>query len=150
MQEVHPIMNTDPLATGAVTTQPVDQSLVTYTHIIYALHAFAVVMGVISTAATVLGGFVFSLPSIIAVIMNYAKRASVRGTYLDSHFSWQIRTFWFAVLWAVVLGVISGVLAIVVIGIFTWYVGALLLGAWVIYRVARGWLSLRDRRPMYT
>ncbi len=143
-------MNSDPLTPNLASVQPVDPSLVTYTHIIYALHAFGVAMGVLSTATTVIGGFVFSLPSIIAVIMNYAKRASVRGTYLDSHFSWQIRTFWFALLWAVVLGVISGVLAIVVIGIFTWYVGALLLGAWVIYRVARGWLSLRDRRPMYT
>jgi uncharacterized membrane protein len=150
MQEVRSIMNTDPLATGAASAQPVDHSLVTYTHIIYALHAFGVVMGVLSTATTVVGGFVFSLPSIIAVIMNYAKRSSVRGTYLDSHFSWQIRTFWFAVLWAVLLAMVSGVLAIVLIGFVTWYVGALLLGAWVIYRVARGWLSLRDGRPMYT
>jgi len=134
---------------GSPTAQPVDQSLITYTNIIYALHAFAVVMGVISTAATVLGGFVFSLPSIIAVIMNYAKRSQVQGTYLESHFSWQIRTFWFALLWAVLLGAVSLVLALIVIGIFTWYVGALLLGVWIIYRVARGWAALRDRRPMY-
>jgi uncharacterized membrane protein len=106
-------------------------------------------MGVLSTATTVVGGFVFSLPSIIAVIMNYAKRASVRGTYLDSHFSWQIRTFWFALLWVAILAAVSGLLAIILVGIVIWYVGALLLGAWVIYRVARGWLSLRDGRPMY-
>jgi uncharacterized membrane protein len=149
MQEVHPIMNSDSLTPNLASAQPVEPSLVTYTHIIYALHAFGVAMGVLSTATTVVGGFVFSLPSIIAVIMNYAKRASVRGTYLDSHFSWQIRTFWFALLWVAILAAVSGLLAIILVGIVIWYVGALLLGAWVIYRVARGWLSLRDGRPMY-
>ena len=143
-------MNSDSLTPGLASGQPVDRSLITYTHVIYALHALGVTMGVLSTAMTVVGGFVFSVPSIIAVIMNYAKRPQVRGTYLDSHFSWQIRTFWFALLWAVILACISGLLAIIVVGIFIWYVGALLLGAWVIYRVARGWLALRDGRPMYT
>jgi uncharacterized membrane protein len=138
----------DTVQSGVPTAQPVDPSLVTYTNIIYALHAFAVIMGVISTAATVVGGFVFSLPSIVAVIMNYVKQSQVRGTYLEAHFNWQIRTFWFAVLWAVVLAVVSLVLAIIVIGIFTWYLGALILGVWIIYRVARGWLALRDRRPI--
>lgn len=142
-------MASAPLTPAPSTTQPVDQSLITYTNIIYALHAFGVIMGVLSTAVTVVGGFVFSVPSIIAVIMNYAKRSQVRGTYLESHFSWQIRTFWFALLWGLVLGVVSAVLAIIIIGFVTWYVGALVLGVWIIYRVARGWLALRERRPMY-
>ena len=127
---------------------PVDQSLVTYTNIIYALHAFGVVMGILSTATTVVGGFVFSAPSIIAVILNYVKRSAVRGTWLDSHFSWQIRTFWWALLWMTILFIFSAMLAIILVGFAVWYVGALLLGAWVIYRVARGWLNLRDRIPM--
>jgi uncharacterized membrane protein len=127
---------------------PVDQSLITYTNIIYALHAFGVVMGVLSTATTVIGGFVFSLPSIVAVILNYVKRSAVRGTWLDSHFGWQIRTFWYAFLWMAILFALSALLAIIFVGFAIWYVGALLLGAWVIYRVARGWLNLRDRIPM--
>jgi uncharacterized membrane protein len=128
--------------------QPLDESLITYTNIIYGLHAFSVVMGVL-TSASIVGNFIFGIPSIIAVIMNYARRSQVRGTFLDSHFSWQIRTFWFALFWAIVIGGISFVLAFVLIGFVTWIVGALLLGIWVIYRVARGWFALRDRRPMY-
>lgn len=130
-------------------SRPASPSLVTYTHIIYALHAFAVVMGVFTTATTVVGGFIFSIPSIVAVIMNYVKRSEVRGTWLESHFDWQIRTFWYALLWVVLLAIPSLLLAIIVIGIGLWYVGALLIGAWIIYRVARGWLALRDQRPMY-
>jgi uncharacterized membrane protein len=133
---------------SAPLSQPVDQSLITYTNIIYALHAFAVVMGVISTAATVVGGFVFSIPSIVAVIMNYAKRSQVQGTWLESHFTWQIRTFWFALLWAALLAVISFPLMFILVGFVTWYVGALALGIWIIYRVGRGWLALNDRRPI--
>lgn len=131
------------------TDQSTNPSLITYTHIIYALHAFAVVMGVITTAATVVGGFVFSIPSIIAVIMNYARRSEVRGTWLESHFTWQIRTFWYALLWAVIVGLIGLVLMIVLIGWVVWWAGGLALGAWIIYRVARGWMALGDRKPMY-
>lgn len=141
-------MANETVTTGLPVTQPVDASLITYTNIIYALHALAVVIGVL-TSATIILNFVASLPSIIAVIMNYAKRHQVRGTFLESHFTWQIRTFWFALLWAVIIGGISFVLAFIIIGFVTWFIGALLLGVWVIYRVARGWFALRDRRPMY-
>jgi uncharacterized membrane protein len=133
---------------SAPLSQPVDQSLITYTNIIYALHAFAVVMGVISTAATVVGGFVFSVPSIVAVIMNYAKRSQVQGTWLESHFAWQIRTFWFALLWGALVAVISFPLMLIFVGFFTLYAGLLVLGIWIIYRVARGWLALNERRPI--
>jgi uncharacterized membrane protein len=131
-----------------MTTQSDNQSLITYTNVIYALHAFGVVMGVLSTATTVVGGFVFSAPSIIAVILNYVKRSEVRGTWLESHFSWQIRTFWYAFMWMGLLFILSALLAIILVGFVVWYVGALILGAWVIYRVARGWMNLRDRIPM--
>ena len=141
-------MANETITTGLPATQPIDDSLITYTNIIYALHALAVVVGVL-TSATIVLNFICGLPSIIAVIMNYAKRSQVRGTFLESHFSWQIRTFWFALLWAVVIGGISFVLAFILIGFVTWFLGALALGVWVIYRVARGWFALRDRRPMY-
>ena len=73
-------------------------SLVQLTHVIYALHAFSVLTGVFG-AASVIGAFLVGWPSIIAVILNYVKRSDVNGTWLESHFSWQIRTFWFAALW---------------------------------------------------
>jgi uncharacterized membrane protein len=122
----------------------VDESLVTYTHIIYALHALAVVIG-ITTFHTIVGSFVGGLPSIIAVIMNYARRSATRGTYLESHFRWQIRTFWYALLWSVVCGLVM----LTIIGIPLAILGLAALGIWIAYRVIRGWLSLRDHRPMY-
>ena len=128
-------------------TAGLDPGLVTYTHIIYALHALSVLIG-ITGPATVIGNFVFGLPSIIAVIMNYVRQGDVRGTYLESHFRWQIRTFWFALLWTVVAAVISMPLMLVVIGIFTMWAAAMAIGLWVVYRVARGWLALRDGRSM--
>lgn len=122
-------------------------SLVNIAHIVYALHALGLALGAFG-AATVLGSFLFGWPSIIAVILNYVKRSEARGTWLESHFDWQIRTFWWALLWALVIAAISAVLAIVIIGIATWAVGMFALGVWAIYRIARGWLRLKDRQPM--
>ena len=122
----------------------VDESLVTYTHVIYALHALSVIIG-LSTVHTIVGSFIWGLPSIVAVIMNYARRSATRGTYLESHFRWQIRTFWYALLWAVV----CGMLMLTIIGIPLALLGLAALGVWIAYRVIRGWLALRDGRPMY-
>ena len=118
--------------------------LVNYTQLIYALHACAVLTGVF-TSATIAGRFLFGLPSIIAVVLNYARRSEVRGTWLESHFDWQIRTFWFALLWCV----IGGALFITLVGIPVALTIFLAAGIWAIYRVVRGWLALRDRRAMY-
>jgi uncharacterized membrane protein len=126
----------------------VDEALITYTHVIYALHALAVLIG-ISAAHTIVGSFVGGLPSIIAVIMNYARRPATRGTFLESHFRWQIRTFWYALLWAVVIVLVSAPFMLILIGFGFAIVGLWALGIWIAYRVIRGWLALRDRRPMY-
>ena len=123
--------------------QVVRPSLVQLTHIIYGLHAIAVVVGVTS-AATVAGGFVFGLPSLIAVFINYLKRSDVNGTWLESHFRWQIRTFWFTFLWLIVYGL----LVITLIGIPIAWILIALLGLWVAYRVIRGWVALADKRPV--
>jgi uncharacterized membrane protein len=125
----------------------VEPSLVTTTHVVYALHSLSILIGVTS-AATIIGAFVFGLPSIIAVIINYVKRSDVRGTYLESHFGWQIRTFWFAALWAALGVLLWVVLAIVLIGFLIGPAILMLTGLWVIYRVVRGWLALRDERPI--
>jgi uncharacterized membrane protein len=122
----------------------VDESLLTYTHVIYALHAFAVVIG-LTTWHTIVGSFVGGLPSIVAVIMNYARRSATHGTFLESHFRWQIRTFWYALLWAVVCGLVM----VTIIGIPFAMIGLAALGVWIAYRVIRGWVALKDRRPMY-
>ena len=123
------------------------ESLVTVTHVVYALHTLSLVIGAFG-AASIIGAFVFGWPSIIAVIINYVKRNEVRGTYLDSHFSWQIRTFWWALLMTIIIAVLGFTLAIVLIGFAIWIVGFFVLGLWAIYRIARGWLALMDRRPM--
>ncbi|MFZ2268299.1 MAG: hypothetical protein WAV95_12045 [Azonexus sp.] len=128
-----------------VDPQGVRPSLVQLTHVIYGLHAVAVFVGVTSSVATVAGGFVFGLPSLIAVFLNYLKQGDVAGTWLESHFRWQIRTFWFTLLWLV----ISGLVMLTIIGIpLAAWVMIPLLGLWVGYRVVRGWLALSGVRPI--
>ena len=131
----------------SVTTVEAPDSLVRLTHILYALHALGLAIGAFG-AASVLGSFLFGWPSIIAVIINYVKRDAVRGTWLESHFRWQIRTFWFALAWALVVALVSLPLAVVLIGIGTWVAGLFVLGVWAIYRIVRGWLALNGHRPM--
>lgn len=120
-------------------------ALVNVTNLVYALHALSLLIG-ITTAATIVGAFVFGVPSIIAVVINYLKRDEARGTFLESHFRWQIRTFWFALLWCL----IGAFLFVTFIGIPLAVAVFFAAGVWVIYRIARGWLALRDRKPMYT
>jgi uncharacterized membrane protein len=117
--------------------------LVRLTHLIYGLHAFSAVMGLISSAAVVTA-FLTGWPSILAVILNYARRSNVRGTFLESHFRWQIRTFWYALLWVVV----AFLLAVTVLGIPLAWLVIIVTGIWVLYRIGRGWLALNDDRPI--
>jgi uncharacterized membrane protein len=123
-----------------------DTSLVGWTQLIYGLHAFSLLTGILG-AATVVGAFLTGWPSIIAVILNYVKRGDVRGTWLESHFRWQIRTFWFGLLW-VSLCLLFVVLTLG-IGILIAWLPLVLVGLWFIYRIVRGWMALNDRRPMY-
>ena len=97
------------------------------TMIIYALYAASFLVGV---------------TSIFAIIINYIKKDEMAGTVFESHFRWQMRTFWFGLLWAV-LGVI---LAFVIVGFVVLLVDAI----WIIYRIAKGWLSLNENKPMYS
>ena len=134
--------------TDTAATPAVAPNLVSYTHWMYALHALAALIG-ITTAAFIATAFVFSIPSIIAVIMNYVKRDDVRGTWLDSHFSWQLRTFWWAALWIVVVVVFSTPLVLLLgLGFVTMWIGISLVGLWILYRVVRGWLALKDGRAV--
>ena len=123
------------------------RGLLNYTHWIYALHSLSVLSALLTGRAVALR-FAFYLPSIIAVVMNYARQSDVRGTFLESHFRWQIRTFWFALLWVIVILALSLPLMLVLVGFVTLWIGFVLLGIWVIYRIIRGWLALRDQRPV--
>ena len=98
----------------------------TLTTIVYGLQALSFLVGISFVAA---------------VIMNYMKRAEVEGTIYESHFKWQINTFWFGLLW----GVIGFILTFVVIGFVVLFANAI----WIIYRIIRGWLNLNENQPMY-
>src|SRR5688572_19332436 len=130
---------------GAVAGEP-SSSLKTWTNAIYALHAFSLLTGILG-AATVVGAFLTGWPSIIAVILNYVKRSEVRGTWLDSHFRWQIRTFWFGVLWVGLCMLF--ILVTLGLGALVAWLPIGIVGLWFIYRIVRGWMALRDRRMMY-
>jgi len=120
-------------------------SVLSVAHLVYALHTLAIVIGIVG-AATVIGSFVGSLPSIVAVILNYVKRSDARGTWIASHYRWQIRTFWCTLLWAL----IGWGLVLTFIGAVVGVPILIALTLWLMYRIGRGWLRLRDRRPMYT
>ena len=100
-------------------------SLKTLTTVIYGLYALSLIFGV---------------TAIVAIVLNYIKRDDARGTWLESHFSWQIRTFWWSVVWFV-LGALTWIILVgwVVLGV---------AGVWFIYRIAKGWLNLNDGKPM--
>jgi len=132
--------------TAAMDQQPVNESLFNWTQLIYALHAASLLIGIIGTA-TVIGAFLTGWPSLIAVILNYVKRGDVRGTWLESHFRWQIRTFWYGLLWVGLCGIF--IVMTLGIGILIVWMPLIVVTVWFIYRVVRGWLALRDSRPMY-
>ena len=121
-------------------------TLFNWTQGIYALHAFSLLAGIFG-AATIVGAFLTGWPSIIAVILNYVKRSDVGGTWLESHFRWQIRTFWFGLLWVALC--VLFVIVTLGIGILIAWLPLVLVSVWFVYRVARGWIRLREGRTMY-
>ena len=133
---------------GALLGEPTPTDT-TWTHVIYGLHATGVALGM-ATSAFIVTSFLFGLPSILAVILNYVKRGDVRATFRESHFRWQIRTFWYALLWIVVASLLSLPLMLVLVGFVTLWVAAVIIGCWVLYRVIKGWMRLSERAPMYT
>jgi len=134
------------LARPASNSAAPSESLVRWTHVIYALHAFSLLTGILG-AATIVGAFLTGWPSLIAVILNYVKRGDVRGTWLESHFRWQIRTFWYGLLWVALC--LLFVVVTLGIGVVIAWIPLFVVGLWFIYRVARGWLALKEHRPMY-
>lgn len=111
---------------SSVADKATEDSAKTITTVIYGLQAVSFILG---------------LSFIVAIIINYIKKDDVQGTWLESHFRWQIRTFWFGLLWSII-GVI---LLFVVIGYFVLMAN----GIWLIYRIIKGWLRLMDGKEMY-
>jgi uncharacterized membrane protein len=122
-----------------------ERSLINWTQLIYALHALSLLTGILG-AATIVGAFLIGWPSIIAVILNYVKRSNARGTWLESHFRWQIRTFWWGLLWVCLCW--GFVIVTFGFGLLIAWLPLTLVAFWFIYRVVRGWLALNDRKPM--
>ncbi|CAM5353423.1 DUF4870 family protein [Eoetvoesiella caeni] len=102
------------------------KSAKTITTVVYALQAVAFLVGI---------------TALVAIIINYVKRGDVQGTWLASHFKWQIRTFWYSMLWAVI--------GFVLLFVFIGYLVLMANVVWVIYRIVKGWLRLVDNKPMY-
>lgn len=128
---------------GSAAADP-PRSAIDIANIVYALHAVAIVVGV-AGSATVIGSFVGSVPSIAGVVLNYVKRSDARGTWLESHYRWQIRTFWSALGWVA----LALLFMVTVIGIPVGFAVLAGLTLWLIYRIAKGWLRLRDHAAMY-
>lgn len=97
----------------------------------------------------------------IALIINYVKRSDVRGSIFESHFTWQIRSFWWYLFWNIVAfvpflflffthedpdlfaGVAFGASTFCLVIVFVSWI-------WIVYRAIRGIMRLNDNRPMYT
>ncbi|MCU7938593.1 MAG: hypothetical protein KZQ64_09840 [gamma proteobacterium symbiont of Bathyaustriella thionipta] len=110
-----------------LTKENSNDKLKTIAMIVYGLQALSFLMGI---------------TFIVAVILNYVKKDDVQGTWLESHFNWQIRTFWFSLLWSLI-GIAS---MLFLVGYAILFADAI----WVIYRIIKGWLRLNDNKAMYT
>jgi uncharacterized membrane protein len=105
----------------------------TNTQILYILHALA--------------PFTMWLLAIVAIIIGMVTRDDVRGSYLESHYSWLSRTFWWGLLWIVISWIITGILFVTIVGILFIWIPWTILFIWYLYRVIRGWLLLNDGKP---
>ena len=125
------------------------KNLLFVTQLVYILHGLSIVIGLM-TGATIISAFLFGWPSIAAVILNYIMAPDARGTFLQSHFSWQIRTFWYGMILTVLVAIVGVLFTPFVIGPFIWLIGFVVLGIWVAYRIVVGWLRLRQYRPVFS
>ncbi len=119
--------------TGQVTTPSGEQlsSLRKLLHILYALYAIFWLTG--------------GITALIAIVIGYVKRDDARGSLYASHFAWQIRSFWWSVVWGVLGGVLFATVVLMPLAFAAWGV----LSLWMLYRIVKGWLYLNDSKPMY-
>ena len=108
--------------------------------IVYALFGIAAVGGVISSGLVMFAPLV-AIAGIVGIVIAYVKRDEARGTWLASHFDWLIATFWWSLVWSLIVGVVGGILILVLVGLIIIPVGLAIVSIWVIYRVVRGYLA---------
>jgi uncharacterized membrane protein len=123
------------------------QPPITATLVVYALFAITAIGGVIASGIVVFAPL-FALAGIVGVIVAYVKRGEARGTWVESHLDWLISTFWWSLLWSVLVAVIGGLLMLVLIGFLIVPVGLAIVSIWVIYRVVRGYLAFNKSEPL--
>ena len=138
--EAQPVNATGNSAEGS-SREPIKQEplsgTVTVAHIVYCLHSISILIGLLTAGLSIAGAFVFSAPSILAVIINYIFRSDASGTWLESHFSWQIRTFWYALLWLVVLYLVSLPFGIFRYRDLCFHCRDACVGIWVAWRICQ-------------
>ena len=126
---------------------PPETSSVVVAKVVYGLHALSIIIGVV-TGGSILGAFLFGWPSIVAVILNYVMRSDAKGTYVESHFSWQIRTFWYAFGFACLVGFVGFILSFIYVGLAIWFIGFFIMSIWGGYRIIRGAIRLWNAKPI--
>ena len=119
------------------------QPPVNATLIVYALFAIAAIAGIVGHGLLV-GAPLFTIIGIIGVVIAYVSRNDARGTWLESHVSWLIRTFWWSLLWTM----IGWIFAVTVIGIPVAWVVWVATTIWVLYRVVKGYLRFHQSQPV--
>jgi uncharacterized membrane protein len=131
------------LPPASTTTQPP----ITAALIVYALFGIAAIGGVISSGLVAFAPLV-AIAGIVGVIIAYVKRGEAEGTWVRSHFDWLIRTFWWSLLWSIIVVAVGLVLTLVLIGLLILPIGLAAVSIWGIYRVVRGYLAFKDSQPL--
>jgi uncharacterized membrane protein len=122
-------------------------SLISTTLLVYALFGVAAVVGLVSSGFPLIAPLM-GVVGIVAIILAYVKRGEASGTWLESHYRWLIRTFWFSLLWGAIGAVIFVLLLIIVIGVFIGYLIWVATTIWVLYRLVRGYTLFNASKPI--
>ena len=126
---------------------PAARPPITAALIVYALFAIAAISGVVSSGLVTFAPLVV-IAGIVGVIVAYVKRGEAQGTWVASHFDWLIATFWWSLLWSLIVVVVGGILILVLVGLIIIPVGLAIVSIWVIYRVVRGYLAFNRSEPL--
>ncbi len=137
----------DNTTTGSAAPGAPSASLVSTTLLVYALFGIAAVVGLVSSGFPLIAPLM-GVVGIVAIILAYVKRDEAAGTWLESHYRWLIRTFWFSLLWGAIGAVVFVLLLIIVIGVFIGYLIWVATTIWVLYRLLRGYTLFNQSKPV--
>jgi uncharacterized membrane protein len=122
-------------------------SLISTTLLIYALLGVAAVVGLVSSGFPLIAPLT-GIVGIVGIILAYVKRSEATGTWLESHYRWLIRTFWYSLLWGAIGAVVFVLLAIIIVGLFIGYLIWVATTIWVLYRLVRGYMLFNESKPI--